>query len=268
VSDPSAAGAASQLGQRLRQARLERGLATADLAARLHMRPEQIDMIEGGHTERWPERAFAIAQVRRLASAIGLDAESLVADLRPILDQLQSPSPAATAVMRASAGRTTMVTTPQRQRVFRPSPAARRSSPARPARWLLPLLLLLGCGTVALAVALLMTRRPATPATAAVKTIPARRPPAPATALEVSSREPAWLTVRAIGADTVIFDGTLQGRRTFPLGRQGLELRSGRPDLVMVRQGAAPARALGPIDRITWMPFKPAGVTAPAAGAR
>jgi hypothetical protein len=82
--------------------------------------------------------------------------------------------------------------------------------------------------------------------------------------LEVSSSEPAWLTVRTVGADTVVFDGTFQGRRSFPLGTQGLELRSGRPDLVLVRQGDSPARALGPIDQINWVAFRPAAATAPA----
>ncbi len=264
MSDPSATGAASGLGQRLRQARLERGLSTSDLAARLHMRPEQIDVLEAGLTERWPERAFAIAQVRRLATAVGLDAESVVADVRPILDQLQTPSAAATAVMRASAGRSIATPSP-RSRVFRSTPPPRRQGtpPSRPQAiprltWVLLPLLLLGVGAVAVA-SLQSHRRPSPATAAAVRPAAPRRAPATAPVLEVSSGEPAWLTVRAVGADTVIFDGTFQGRRTFPLGPRGLELRSGRPDLVLVRQGDRPARPLGPIDRITWVAFRPAG---------
>jgi transcriptional regulator with XRE-family HTH domain len=260
LSDPSATGAASGLGQRLRQARLDRGLSTTDLAAQLHMRPEQIDVLETGHTERWPERAFAIAQMRRLATAIGLDAESVVADLRPILDQVQTPSAAATAVMRASAARTGG-TPVQRQRVFRAATPSRRPASATLTWMLLPLLLL---GVGAIVVASLRSRREPAPAAAAVRTPAPRRTPMTAPVLEVSSSEPAWLTVRTVGADTVVFDGTFQGRRSFPLGTQGLELRSGRPDLVLVRQGDSPARALGPIDQINWVAFRPAAATAPA----
>ncbi|MFM7228263.1 MAG: helix-turn-helix domain-containing protein [Cyanobacteriota bacterium] len=257
MSEPSAAAAG--LGQRLRQARLDHGLPIEDLAARLHMRPGQIEALEQGATDRWPERAFAIAQVRRLATAMGLDAEALVADLRLVLDQVQTPSVAATAVMRASAGRVARLPT-QRQRVFRSSTPSRR--PARPQRqWLLLPLLLLGFGAAitALVAALQGRRPPAEVPTAAVPTAVQPRTPRPASAptLEVSSGEPAWLTVRTVGASTVLFDGTLQGRRSFPLGRQGLELRSGRPDLVLVRQGSAPQRPLGPIDRIAWVAFKP-----------
>lgn len=257
MSEPSAA--ASGLGQRLRQARLDHGVPIEDLAARLHMRPDQIEALEQGAMDRWPERAFVIAQVRRLATAMGLDAEALVADLRLVLDQVQTPSVAATAVMRASADRVARLPA-QRQRVFRSSTPSRR--PARPQRlWLLLPLLLLGFGAgIAAIVASLQGRRPpAEVPTAQVPTaVQPRTPrPAPAPTLEVSSGEPAWLTVRAVGASTVLFDGTLQGRRSFPLGRQGLELRSGRPDLVQVRQGSGPQRPLGPIDRIAWVAFKP-----------
>jgi cytoskeleton protein RodZ len=253
VSDSSAAGAASGLGQRLRQARLDHGLATEDLAARLHMRPDQIEALEQGATDRWPERAFAIAQVRRLATAVGLDAEALVADLRVVLEQVQAPSVAATAVMRASADRGVRLPA-QRQRVFRSSTPSRRS--ARPRLpWLLPLVLLaVGAGVFAVVAALQGRRPPAEVPTAVRRKAPR---PAPAPTLEVTSAEPAWLTVRAVGASTVLFDGTLQGRRSFPLGRQGLELRSGRPDLVLVRRGAGPQRPLGPIDRIDWEAFRP-----------
>jgi transcriptional regulator with XRE-family HTH domain len=252
LSEPSAA--ASGLGQRLRQARLEHGLPIEDLAARLHMRPDQIEALEQGATDRWPERAFAIAQVRRLATSMGLDAEVLVADLRLVLDQVQSPSVAATAVMRASADRVARLPA-QRQRVFRSSTPSRR--PARPQPlWLLLPLLLLGFGAgIAAVVAALQGRRPPAEGPTAVQ--PRAPRPAPAPTLEVSSGEPAWLTVRAVGASTVLFDGTLQGRRSFPLGLQGLELRSGRPDLVLVRQGSGPQRPLGPIDRIAWVAFKP-----------
>jgi len=218
------------------------------------MRPDQIEALEQGATDRWPERAFVIAQVRRLATAMGLDAEALVADLRLVLDQVQTPSVAATAVMRASADRVARLPA-QRQRVFRSSTPSRRS--ARPQRlWLLLPLLLLGFGAgIAAVVASLQGRRPPAEVPTAVQ--PRAPRPALAPTLEVSSGEPAWLTVRAVGASTVLFDGTLQGRRSFPLGRQGLELRSGRPDLVQVRQGSGPQRPLGPIDRIAWVAFKP-----------
>ncbi len=218
------------------------------------MRPDQIEAMEQGETDRWPERAFAIAQVRRLATAVGLDAEALVADLRVVLEQVQTPSAAATAVMRASADRGARVPA-QRQRVFRSSTPSRRPARPRLPGLLLPLALLaVGAGIFAV-VASLQGRRP--PAEVPTAGRPKAPRPAPAPTLEVTSAEPAWLTVRAVGAGTVLFDGTLQGRRSFPLGRQGLELRSGRPDLVQVRRGTGPQRPLGPIDRIDWEAFRP-----------
>jgi transcriptional regulator with XRE-family HTH domain len=254
LSDPSAAGAASGLGQRLQQGRLDHGLSIEDLSARLHMRPDQIRALEDGETARWPERAFAIAQIRRLATALDLDPEGLVADLRMMLDQVQIPSAAATAVMRHSADRVPRLPA-QQQRLFRSrTPARRPATPGFPGL-LLPLLLLGSAAGVIAVVASLQNRRP--PAAAPVAERPSPPPPAPAPTLEVSSAEAAWLTVRAVGADTVLFDGTLQGRRRFPLGRQGLELRSGRPDLVQVRQGSGPQRPLGPIDRIAWVTLRP-----------
>ena len=67
------------------------------------MRPDQIEALETGDRGRWPEQAFAIAQLRRLAEALKLDPEPLVADLRELLSQQprDQPSLAASAVMRA-----------------------------------------------------------------------------------------------------------------------------------------------------------------------
>ena len=76
------------------------------------------------------------------------------------------------------------------------------------------------------------------------------------------SAEPSWLAVRSIDG-TTLFEGTVQGQRSFPLGR-GLEVRAGRPDLVTARVGAGPARVRGPIEQIRWWSFRPAGTAAPA----
>ena len=80
------------------QARTALGLSREQLAERLHMRPHQIEALECHQQERWPEAVFTIAQVRRLAAALGLDAEPVVEAFRADLSQqTNEASPAAKA---------------------------------------------------------------------------------------------------------------------------------------------------------------------------
>lgn len=65
--------------------------------------------------------------------------------------------------------------------------------------------------------------------------------------------QPSWLTVRT-AKGKVLFEGTFKGQRQFPLAG-GLELLAGRPDLVIVSQGTAKGKPLGPIDQIRWTAF-------------
>ena len=100
-NQPLNASARSNPGAVLLQARTALGLSREQLAERLHMRPHQIEALECHQQERWPEAVFTIAQVRRLAAALGLDAEPVVEAFRADLSQQTTEaSPAAKAVFQ------------------------------------------------------------------------------------------------------------------------------------------------------------------------
>ena len=100
-NQPLNASARSNPGAVLLQARTALGLSRKQLAEQLHMRPHQIEALECHQQERWPEAVFTIAQVRRLASALGLDAEPVVEAFRADLSQQTTEaSPAAKAVFQ------------------------------------------------------------------------------------------------------------------------------------------------------------------------
>ena len=100
-NQPLNAAAPSNPGAVLLQARTALGLSREQLAERLHMRPHQIEALECHQQERWPEAVFTIAQVRRLAAALGLDAEPVVEAFRADLSQqTNEASPAAKAVFQ------------------------------------------------------------------------------------------------------------------------------------------------------------------------
>lgn len=112
--------------------------------------------------------------------------------------------------------------------------------------------------------------------------IPSARPPllppaepklqAPATEaprpveLRISARQPSWLEVRPAAGGQPLIRGTFVGERSVPLAA-GLNLRAGRPDLVLVAVGSAPLKPLGTISEIRWVRFNPPGPTKPAAKA-
>jgi transcriptional regulator with XRE-family HTH domain len=243
-------------GQLLQRARLEQGLDTASLAKRLHMRSEQIDDLESGDPQRWPERAFAIAQVRRLAGALQIDADVLVAGFQEQLEASDLPihSSAAEAVMQASEKRYCSALKAREE--------GRRDWISQRGKKQKPSWQPIGIG-IALLVALgafaLLRNEPAPKQVAkqvAKPVVPASVPRPQALELELVSVEPVWLAVRAQGKQKLVFEGNFQGKKLFPLGK-GLELRSGRPDLVKIRLGDQPAKALGSIDRIEWVSIKP-----------
>ncbi len=251
-----------RLGRSLREARQARGLEPASLAGQLRMGVEQLEALEAGDRSRLPELVFVVAQARRIASHLDLDVAALV---EPLRHQNQGP--------------------------LRPAPAPRRragpglgpTTAAPP--WLLSAAAVALVGALAAAgwwgLTRLGGRLPlGSPGPTATTTTPADRPglgsqsPAPASGgtpaattgagaqLVLRSAEPSWLAVRSVDG-TDLFEGTLQGQRSFPLG-QGLEVRAGRPDLVSAGVAGGPARTLGPIDQIRWWRFSPAAPPAPA----
>ena len=288
-NQPLNASARSNPGAVLLQARTALGLSREQLAEQLHMRPHQIEALECHQQERWPEAVFTIAQVRRLASALGLDAEPVVEAFRADLSQQTTEaSPAAKAVFQL--GRSEPTAQAKREEGQRDwlheskKDSKAKASPVgfqRPS-WLVPsigVVALLAIGGVAIsrnlpalqgqlaAIPKLWPKAPAKPsADAAVAATPKPQP----TTLDLSLSEPVWMSVRQLVGQKQLFEGLMQpGPHSFPLGT-GVQVLAGRPDLVMAHIGDQPAKALGSIETIQWVTFKPpvaaGSPTAPNAG--
>ena len=288
-NQPLNASASSNPGAVLLQARTALGLSREQLAEQLHMRPHQIEALECHQQERWPEAVFTIAQVRRLASALGLDAEPVVEAFRADLSQQTTEaSPAAKAVFQL--GRSEPTAQAKREEGQRDwlheskKDSKAKASPVRFQRpsWLVPsigVVALLAIGGVAIsrnlpalqgqlaAIPKLWPKTPAKPsADAAVAATPKPQP----TTLDLSLSEPVWMSVRQLVGQKQLFEGLMQpGPHSFPLGT-GVQVLAGRPDLVMAHIGDQPAKALGSIETIQWVTFKPpvaaGSPTAPNAG--
>jgi cytoskeletal protein RodZ len=79
-----------KLGERLSQARLQKGLSQTDLAQRLHLGTDQLVALESGDRARLREPVFVIAQAKRVAEALGVDIHSEIDELRHS-DLMQPP---------------------------------------------------------------------------------------------------------------------------------------------------------------------------------
>ena len=263
---PSEPGGLAAFGSRLRSARLAKNLNVEDLAAKLCMRPVQIAALEAGDHQQWPEDAFAIAQVRRLATSLGLEADLLVSELRILLQQVPDvmPSAAAIAVMGASSKRT--INTPNREEGTKDwisaSTKPKTKKGVLPFAWLAGFAVLIGLGSIGfkqlnfkqLSFKQLSAKKQVIKIQVSAPKIAA---PAPTNKnLRLIANQTAWLAVRELDGKKLIFEGKFKGTRIFALGK-GLELRSGRPDLVQVQFGTAAAKPLGRIEVIEWVKFMP-----------
>lgn len=265
-SEPDQATVLERLGTALREARLSRGLEPSALAAKLRMGEEQLMALENADVARLPEPVFVIAQSRRVADALGVDISLLIAPLkRQGAGEVDGPSAA------PNRGRGSVLPLPVAapRRPAMGSRANRRPG-ARPGgsgagRILGGAALLAGvaaAGLWAWPQLQLPARRPApgrqpSPAWAARPSQP--RPAAQPAVLLLRASQPSWLEVHSLNHH-VLFKGTFQGERRFPIG-QGLRVLAGRPDLVSASVGDAAARPLGRIDQIRWLTFQPGGST-------
>ena len=250
------------LGTFLREERERRGISTATLAAQLRMGEEQLQALEAGDGPRLPELVFVIAQARRVADALGVDVNPLVAPLKqqsqilkPAPTPLSSTPPAGRSQPRARL-------TPQNYT----QGGARRASGGSALRWIGSLALVAGVIAAGawgwqrgpqLAKQLLpkpsTAQAPAAVKPPAVKPKPAVPQAAPVRELTVTASQTSWLTVRTSKGQQ-LYEGMFKGSRQFPLAN-GLQLRAGRPDLVKASLGKGPAKPLGPIDQIRWVSF-------------
>ena len=278
-SEPKQATVLETLGSALRDARQSRGLERAALASKLHMGEEQLTALEEADQARLPEPVFIIAQSRRVAAALGLDIDPFLA---PLKQGSAGQSLAAGTAARSSSG---SVAWPL-PGPGRPTGAAGRGrSPdgLHAGRLLGAAALVAGLVGAALwawpqlqrqltgpLTGPLNNRPPASPTAAA--TAPSKAPvgskpgaTAPAGVLVLRTSQPSWLEVHD-SSQKVLFKGTVQGERSFPVG-QGLKVLAGRPDLVLVSLGGSSPRPLGRIDQIRWQSF-PEDATTPQPGVR
>lgn len=242
--------ALQQLGRRLTEARQACGFSLEQLAERLKMGPEQLQALETGNREELPEPVFVIAQSRRVATSLGIQIDEEI------------------AALRSSDG----FTTSRASRPVAPAPVvpaqagapARRRSPALPL--VLLSLLVAAAGVLGLwrLVPRLATPPGRDPVGALPKPVSASSPaegsvgPGPdeepgVAELVLLPREPSWLEVRSADGAT-LFRGTLEEQQRFPLAAE-LQVLAGRPDLVEVRLGEAPATAMGSIEDVRWRRF-------------
>lgn len=253
-------------GERLRRERLGQGVELEALAKQLCMRTEQIEALENANLQQWPENAFAVAQVRRLAGALNLDADQLVSELRPLLEQAaaQLPSLAAIAVMGASSKRRENM--PSREEGTKDWLTASTTKPASSSKpqglfWLLAIALVAGLGSITFKQLSNQQQPSAKPLNQSIST-PTPAAPKPQnkksniTNLRINAKQNAWLSVRQLDDKKILFQGNFKGNRLFPLGK-GLELRAGRPDLVQIQLGDGPSKTLGPIEKVEWLKFMP-----------
>lgn len=271
-SDRDLAAVLERLGTALKDARLQRGIERSELANKLCMGEEQLAALENADQSKLPEPVFVIAQSRRVADALGLDITLLIAPLKAATP-IASSRPGAEALGRlpsraATAGRSGESV----QRLHRPR---RSGGSGVGVRWLGGAALVAGVAAAGVWAWPSLQRLPLKPLSLApIAGAPAKpkapkprtaaKPAIPADQLLVSATQPSWLEVQN-SSRAVLFKGTFKGERRFPLG-QGLKLLAGRPDLVKVQLGSAPAKPLGTIDQIRWVSV-PAAQPAAAAPA-
>jgi cytoskeletal protein RodZ len=248
------------LGRRLREAREARGIALPVLAEQNFLSPDRLEALETGDHTRLPERIYLLAQARRVARSLGLDADALVDPLvdlelpgnprqpaRPGFSAPPQPAPAAAATVA-----------PQP-----PAAHAREGSMAgglRAGRATGIALALVAVAGLAWGWQQLSPGRAPAPTAGKARSGSGSQgagAAVPAGTLELSGEQPSWLEVRD-GSGKSLFRGLFNGKARFSLER-GLEVLAGRPDLVQARVGSGPAEALGRIEQVRWESFGPTG---------
>jgi len=258
------------LGRTLAEARQAQGIPVAVLAEQNYLSSDRLNALESGDHTRLPERIYLIAQARRVATSLGLDADQLT---EPLLD-IQLPgvartaAPSAAPVARVSLAAPAMAPRePGQVPLFQPTPKPRRGRKS----WLVAG----AAGVLALAGGLAFGWKQSPPAVSTLASppvaagtseapSPSKQPGEPTKpakpsqgSLQLSSREPSWLEVRN-GEGKELFRGLFSGTSTFALAT-GLQVMAGRPDLITVTTASGQAQPLGTIEQIRWQRFSSSG---------
>jgi len=258
------------LAQVLHQGRLAMGLSLAELGKRLHMGQEQLEALELADRSRLPEPVFVIAQARRVAAALNVDAAQLIDALRAC-ESFKSKA----VTLNPEAPK------PRPLKAQPSAPAAafpRTAAAARAPLWLLPLGLAVAAAGWGLwsqrdaLQALVVAAAQRTKSLPTLNSAVNRQPPAvkPAAApvqpavLRVRTATVSWMEITTLPGQQRLFRGMFRGDQRYPLG-QGLRLRAGRPDQVQVALGSAPFKTLGTVKDIRWFRFQNPSLPGPPA---
>ncbi len=226
------------VGERLRDAREEKGLSLEDVAAQTRIPQRHLASIEGGNWDSLPAPTYTVGFAKSYASAVGLDRNEIGNDLR---EEMGGQRFAATS-----------------SDVFEPADPARTMPKSLVIGAILAVVVLIGLmswlnnrslndGNEPQAEA----SNPANQAPTAPK--PAAQPtapPAPVSAqgpVVLTASEPVWLQVSEKGGAT-LFSGMLQPGQTFavPATATAPVLKTGKPEALKATVGSAAAGPLGP----------------------
>jgi len=256
-----------RLGQRLEQARESQGLSREQQAERLRMGTEQLRALEQGDRAELPEAVFVVAQARRVAASLGVNIDAEISALRGNAAFQASPSrpPQAPPTSTPAAAGSSISVPPA------PPAAAPTDRGRGPLLLAAAAALALAGGGLLLRFGNTLTSPPLQPTAPLLQPSPTAEGNAASTGnpstgggseLVLRALQPSWLEVRSAQGD-VLFRGTLQGERRFPLNRE-LRVLAGRPDLVTASAPGQRGQVLGPIEAVRWRSFRPSVPQAPA----
>ena len=248
----------AHVGQQIRDARESNGLSADALASSLHMGVEQLRALESARRDQLPEPVFVRAMVRRLASHLRLDADSMVEQLGTMQQHLPAAKLQAVSPSQKPA---------RNKRLNKTRPSSKR--------WVLPGLMLSGGAGLLIwqmqagqnlqrvnepaptTTAIASEPTPSTPTESTLtESTPSQSAPIPLKELTVriSSTEPSWIALRREG--TIEFQGTLDQPITID-EPASVEILAGRPDLVVVNVSDEQPRSIGAIHEVGWRQLIP-----------
>ncbi|QFZ90981.2 helix-turn-helix domain-containing protein [Synechococcus elongatus] len=230
-----------RIGAELRAAREAQGLDLAAVAAQCRVRASYLEAIESGEVQRLPEPVFVQGFIRTYARSLGLDPDTLLADLS--LAEVKTPTPA----------------TPKSSVSDQRSPV-KIALPSKASLGLVGLIVVVVAAVAGTGLAVWNWRQqvalaptptapePPPPPAAALPNTPLEPAPAPNT-VAIAFRGPAWAEISVDGK--VVFSGTGRAGQQLSFSpKQEVAINPGRPDLIWLSRAGQEAQPLGTISEV------------------